>query len=159
GRHRSESRKRRLPRIGIEPMRTTPRILIVDDEPNVRLMFRTTLQPSGYRVGEAEDGVSALEQLGDGPVDLVLLDLQMPRLGGMDGLRRMREHGDETPVIIVTAHGSIPDAVEAMRLGAIDFLSKPVTPEALRRIVGEVIARHEESEPLSAPRTDRSTAT
>jgi DNA-binding response OmpR family regulator len=127
----------------------TPRpiqILIVDDEPNVRLVFRTTLESAGYRVAEAEDGVMALEMLEAASPDLVLLDLRMPRVDGMEVLRRLRDSGNEVPVVIVTAHGSVPDAVEAMKLGAIDFLSKPLNPDLLRGVVHEVIVRHAGSE-------------
>ena len=122
------------------------RILIVDDEPNVRLMFRTTLASTGAEIAVAEDGEVALERLEGSPFDLVLLDLKMPGLDGMETLRRLRDIGDDTPVVIVTAHGDVPHAVEAMKLGAIDFLSKPLSPDALRRVVGEVLERHDESE-------------
>jgi DNA-binding response OmpR family regulator len=131
------------------------RILIVDDEPNVRLGFCTALATAGYEVDEAADGQEALDRLEQSPVRLVLLDLRMPGLDGMEVLRRLREGGNDVPVVIITAHGSIPDAVAAMKLGAIDFLTKPLTPKDLRQVVGEVLARHaqpEEAEPiLSAP--------
>ena len=127
------------------------RILIVDDEPNVRLGFRTALETAGYVVHEAADGMDALDQLERSSVTLVLLDLQMPLLGGMDVLRRLREAGNAVPVVIVTAHGSIPDAVAAMKLGAIDFLSKPLTPTELRRVVQEVVARHADPEAEPEP--------
>ena len=120
-------------------------ILIVDDEPNVRLVFRTALESVGYTVAEAEDGASALEWLARSPTDLVLLDLQMPGVGGMEVLRRLRDAGNDVPVVIVTAHGSIPDAVQAMKLGAIDFLTKPLNPEPLRHVVASVIRRHARS--------------
>ena len=122
------------------------KILIIDDEPNIRLVFRTTLERPGCEVVEAKDGEEALELLKEVRPALVILDLQMPRMGGMELLRRLREAGDETPVIIVTAHGSIPDAVAAMRLGAIDFLTKPMSTETLRAVVGQVLARHAEPE-------------
>lgn len=131
----------------------TSRILIVDDEPNVRLVFRTALEACGYVVAEADDGVTALERLAAAPADLVLLDLQMPRVGGMEVLRRLRESGNDVPVAIVTAHGSIPDAVAAMKLGAIDFLTKPLSPEPLRQVVRDVIERH--SARKSGPSLDR----
>lgn len=123
------------------------KILVVDDEPNVRLVFRTALESEGYRVDEAADGESALVWLGRTPCDVVLLDLQMPGLGGMEVLRRLRDEGVDVPVVVVTAHGTIPDAVEAMKLGAIDFLSKPLTPDVLRRVVAEVIDRHAPAAP------------
>lgn len=120
------------------------RVLIVDDEPNVRLVLGTALSSVGYEVVDAEDGAKAIQCLGSsGPsFDLVLLDLQMPKVDGMEMLSRLREVGNTVPVVILTAHGSIPEAVTAMKLGAIDFLTKPITPEALRRVVAEVIARH-----------------
>ncbi|MDB5352169.1 MAG: response regulator with CheY-like receiver, AAA-type ATPase, and DNA-binding domain [Planctomycetota bacterium] len=132
-------------------MNTPLRILIVDDEPNVRLMFRTSLEQAGYALEEAIDGEDALERHREAPADLILLDLQMPRLDGMATLRRLRDEGQNVPVVIVTAHGSIPDAVAAMRLGAIDFLSKPLTPETLRKVVSEVVRRHTPPVPRLAP--------
>jgi DNA-binding response OmpR family regulator len=129
-------------------------ILIVDDEPHVRLGFRTALETSGYAVDEAEDGPSALDRLERSPASLVLLDLKMPGLDGMEVLRRLRETGNGVPVVIITAHGSIPDAVAAIKLGAIDFLSKPLTPKDLRRVVAEVLARHAKPEPVSEPIQD-----
>ncbi len=120
------------------------RVLIVDDEPNVRLMLETALTSVGYDVEAAADGQSALETLTTraSAFDMVLLDLLMPRMDGMELLRQLRAVGNVIPVVILTAHGSIPEAVEAMKLGAIDFLAKPVTPDALRRVVAEVIERH-----------------
>jgi two-component system, OmpR family, phosphate regulon response regulator OmpR len=123
-------------------MSDAPLVLVVDDEPSIRLMFRTALQTAGYLASEASGGSSALVWLREKSADLMLLDLKMPGMDGMETLRRMRERGDETPVVIITAHGSIPDAVAAMKLGAVDFLPKPVTPERLRQVVAEVIARH-----------------
>ena len=75
-------------------------------------------------------------------MDLILLDLRMPLLDGLETLRHLRQIGDDTPVIIVTAYGTVPDAVEAMKLGAIDLLSKPLTPVDLRRVVSDVVERH-----------------
>ena len=123
----------------------TPRILIVDDEANVRLMLRTTLESSGYEVREAADGPGALGHLRMSQCDLIVLDLRMPGIDGMETLRCLRGEGDGTPVVMLTAHGSIPDAVTAMRLGAIDFLTKPITPQALRAVIADVIHRQVES--------------
>jgi DNA-binding response OmpR family regulator len=116
------------------------RILIVDDEPNVRLVFRTALEATGYLVTEAADGDAALAQLRKLPTDLILLDLKMPVMDGMETLQRLRDTGNETPVVVVTAHGSVPDAVAAMKLGAVDFLPKPVSPGTLRAVVAGVCA-------------------
>jgi DNA-binding NtrC family response regulator len=138
-------------------MDATQRILIVDDEPNVRLMLLTALESVGYEVVEAADGEAALERLRDsnaGPAfDLILLDLLMPKMDGMELLRRLRAQDCLVPVVILTAHGSIPEAVEAMKLGAIDFLAKPLTPDALRCVVAEVIDR--DSGPPSVPLVPR----
>jgi DNA-binding NtrC family response regulator len=117
-------------------------ILIIDDEPNLRLVFRTSLESDGYRVAEAGDGEEALKRLQRFPADVVLLDLLMPGLGGIEILRRIRAAGNSVRVVIITAHGGVPDAVSAMKLGVIDFLSKPITPEALRGVVGKVLRRH-----------------
>jgi len=115
--------------------------LIVDDETNVRLVLQTAPASAGYAVIEAEDGQAALKRLRDTPCSLILLDLKMPKMNGMELLRRLRSEGNTVPVVMLTAHGSIHDAVEAMKLGAIDFLTKPITPDALRRAVAEVIDR------------------
>lgn len=123
-------------------MSESKRILIVDDEPNIRLVFRTALGSCNDSVATAGDGETALRWVEESPVDLILLDLHMPGMDGMEVLRRLREAGNNVPVIIVTAHGSVPHAVEAMKLGAIDFLTKPIAPEALREVVADVLARH-----------------
>jgi DNA-binding response OmpR family regulator len=119
-------------------------ILIVDDEPNVRLMLRTTLETADYRVIEVADGLAALAQLRQTSCDLILMDLRMPEVDGMWALYRLRERGDASPVVFLTAHGSLPDAVTAMKLGACDFLAKPATPEALRAVVAAVIRRNQD---------------
>jgi DNA-binding response OmpR family regulator len=130
-------------------------ILIVDDEPHVRLGFRTTLETVGYAVEEAADGETALARLEQPPsLNLVLLDLLMPGPDGLEVLSRLRDAGNGVPVVIVTAHGTIPDAVKAIKLGAIDFLSKPLTPTDLRRTVGEVLARHAGPGPAPERRPD-----
>jgi DNA-binding NtrC family response regulator len=128
-------------------MSASKRLLIVDDEPNIRLMLRTTLESNDYLVATAEDGDTALKWLEADSFDLVLLDLQMPRLDGMQVLEQLREAGNNVPVVIITAHGSVPNAVKAMKLGAIDFLAKPMAPEPLRKLVAEVLARHDEPDP------------
>lgn len=128
-------------------MSIVKRILIVDDEPNIRRVFRASLESAGYRVDEARDGEEALLWVQGSTPDLILLDLQMPNIGGMEVLESLRTTGYDIPVVIVTAHGSIPDAVAAMKLGAIDFLAKPLTPDVLRRTVAEVVGRHSAAAP------------
>jgi DNA-binding response OmpR family regulator len=115
--------------------------MVVDDDPDVQLMARTTLEVDGCEVIGATDGEAALEALRATPVDLILLDLRMPLLDGLETLRHLRQIGDDTPVIIVTAYATVPNAIEAMKLGAIDLLSKPLTPPDLRRVVSDVVER------------------
>jgi DNA-binding NtrC family response regulator len=125
------------------------RILIVDDEPNVRLNYRVTLETEGFEVREASDGGAALRELDGKDFDLAILDMRMPEMDGLELLERMRERKIQTPVVIITAYGDIPHAVRAMKLGAIDFLQKPLTPEVLRSIVGEILGRHAKPPPAS----------
>jgi FixJ family two-component response regulator len=118
------------------------RILIVDDEPNVRLSYRVTLETEGLAVCEADCAARALEQFETHHFDLAILDMRIPEMDGLDLLAEMRNRGLKTPTVIITAYGDIPHAVRAMQLGAIDFLQKPLTPEALRNLVAEILARH-----------------
>ena len=118
------------------------RILVVDDEPNVRLNYRVTLETEGLAVCEADGAAKALEQFDAHHFDLAILDMRMPEMDGLDLLAEMRQRGLNTPTVIITAYGDIPHAVRAMQLGAIDFLQKPLTPEALRTLVAEILARH-----------------
>lgn len=118
-------------------------ILVVDDEPNVRLNYRVTLETEGFTVLEANCGAQALEHFGNNHFELAILDLRMPEMDGLELLAEMRKRGITTPTVIITAYGDIPHAVRAMKLGAIDFLKKPLTPEQLRQITKEVIERHE----------------
>jgi DNA-binding response OmpR family regulator len=118
------------------------KILIVDDETNVRLNYRITLETEGYQISEAASGAIALEELLAGSFDLAILDMRMPGMDGLDLLAKMREVGIGVPAMIVTAYSDVPHAVLAMKLGAIDFLQKPLRPEELRRIVAEIIKRH-----------------
>jgi DNA-binding NtrC family response regulator len=106
-------------------------VLIVDDEKNIRTSLSTTFGLEGYRVKLAENGEQALDEVEQGGVDLILLDLQMPKLDGLGVLQRMRELGHEQPVVFLTAHGSIEKAVKAVRSGAYDFIEKPPHAERI----------------------------
>jgi DNA-binding response OmpR family regulator len=123
------------------------KIIVVDDEPNVRVGYRITLETEGFTVCEAGGAGQALEALDSESFDLALLDIRMPEMDGLDLLAAMRERGLNTPTVIITAYGDIPKAVRAMKLGALDFLEKPLTPEILRNIVGEIFARRMAIEP------------
>jgi DNA-binding response OmpR family regulator len=121
------------------------RILIVDDEPNVRLNYRITLELEGYQVDETGLSTEALKKVKVDKFDLVVLDMRMPRMGGLDLLAAMRAQRVMTPAIIITAFSDVPNAVRAIQLGASDFLQKPLRPEDLRRVVHEVLARNDQS--------------
>jgi CheY-like chemotaxis protein len=116
-------------------------ILVIDDENNIRLMVRLTLQHSGHNVQTAADGVEGLDKFGDGlDWDLVLLDQRMPGMEGIDVLREIRRRDVQARVIMATAFGTIDLAVEAMKIGATDFLRKPFTAETLRGAVEAALA-------------------
>ena len=119
-----------------------PRILVVDDETNVRLNYRVTLETEGYEVVEAASAARALQELVEQSFSLAILDMRLPGMDGLALLAKMREIGNTVPAMIVTAYSDVPHAVQAMKLGAIDFLQKPLRPEDLRRIVAEILNRH-----------------
>jgi DNA-binding response OmpR family regulator len=118
------------------------RILIVDDEDHIRKMMRLTLEAASHQVVEAANGQAGLDAFGDGKGwDLVLLDQRMAGLEGTDVLREVRRRKPDAVVILVTAYASIDLVIEAMHLGATDFLRKPMTPETLRGAVAAAAAR------------------
>lgn len=136
---------------------TPQRILIVDDEPNVRLAYRVTLEAEGVDVEQANGAAQALNKLANAHFDLAILDLRMPEMDGLDLLEEMRKRGHNTPSVIITAYGDVPGAVRAMKLGAIDFLEKPLTPEALRAITLEVFDRHRATPSATRPAVEEDT--
>ena len=115
-------------------------ILVVDDEPAFRLFVSTVLRDAGYEVRAAQNGAEALTLLGARHFHLVLTDLKMPDVSGIEILEAVRRDSPETPVILITAFGTIESAVEATRKGAADYLLKPLKdPEELRRVVGRAL--------------------
>jgi len=120
------------------------RILIIDDEENIRRVTRLTLQTAGYEVGEAADGERGLEAFGDGSSwDAVLLDQRMPGMDGLETLRHIKNRQPEARVIMATAYASIELAVDAMKLGATDFVRKPMTPEIVRNAVSAALSKQQ----------------
>ncbi|MCS6327697.1 MAG: sigma-54-dependent Fis family transcriptional regulator, partial [Nitrospira sp.] len=117
-------------------------ILVVDDEVNIRGALVTLLEKKGHRVRGAGTGEEALEQLEVVPADLVMTDLKMPGIGGMEFLRRLKEKWPETELVVMTAYGSIDTAVEAMRCGAYDYLTKPIDRERFPIVVEKALERH-----------------
>jgi DNA-binding NtrC family response regulator len=110
------------------------RVLVVDDEEVVRLGYRRVLSSDGFRVMAAGNGDEALDLMTGGDrFDVVLLDLRMPGMDGMQVLRTIKQQWPESEVVVVTGHPSIDTAKEAVKLGAYDYLAKPVVPEAVIR--------------------------
>jgi DNA-binding NtrC family response regulator len=116
-------------------------ILIVDDEKNIRLTLSRALETLGVEVDSAQDGEEALAKLKEKEFGLILLDLHMPGVDGMEVLRQVREIRPDIRVVIITAYGTVELAVEAMKLGAVDFVQKPFVPEEIRKMVIRVIDR------------------
>ncbi len=115
------------------------RILVVDDDESLRRVTEVQLEQEGYQVATAPGAFEALAALEKAPYDLVITDLKMPGLSGVDLLRRVRQEYPEVLVIVVTAYGTVESAVEAMKLGAYDYLTKPVNPDALRLMAGRAL--------------------
>jgi len=113
------------------------RILVVDDEPAVQSALSRALTLEHYDVAQAADGVQALERLGSAPYEAVILDIAMPRMDGLEVCRRLREGGDSTPVLMLTARGEVDDRVAGLDAGADDYLVKPF---ALRELLARVRA-------------------
>jgi len=116
-------------------------IVIVDDEPNIGLSLRLILEGEGYRVSISESAAGFNAQRAMGHVDLYLVDLRLADGNGIDLLRSLRQRGDETPVVMISGHGTIRDAVEATRSGAFDFLEKPLARDRVLLVVKNALER------------------
>lgn len=111
------------------------RILVVDDEPIVRISCRRALEPEGYEVAQAENAHAGLEMLAAEKFDLVLTDLKMPGMDGIEFLRNIKLRWPETQVVVVTGYQTIDTAVLSIKLGAYDYVNKPFTPHQLSDVV------------------------
>jgi len=118
-------------------------VLIVDDEPNLRKILSAQLSRDGYEVMTAEDGEQGLALLKEHHIDLVITDLKMPKVDGMTLLRKALELEPELPVVLITAHGTIDTAVEALKSGAFDFVTKPFDKDEVRQIVAKALKTRE----------------
>jgi two-component system, NtrC family, response regulator AtoC len=114
-------------------------VLVVDDEANLRKVLVAQLARDGYEVHSVEDGEAAKEFLGEHHIDLVITDLRMPRCDGMELLRWALADDPERPVVMITAHGTVDTAVEALKLGAFDYITKPFDKDELRQIVAKAV--------------------
>lgn len=113
------------------------KVLVVDDEPNLRKVLSAMLKREGYEVAVAENGLQALVELRKAPPDVVVTDQVMPRMGGLDLLKATLADWPELPVIMITAHGTVDSAVEAIKLGAFDYITKPFDHDELKHVIAK----------------------
>ena len=121
------------------------RILVADDEPDVRSALAERLQWMGHDVITVEDGQAAVTAVDSHTVDLAFLDVSMPRLNGMEALKRIKKRWPNLPVVMLTAYGSIQRAVDAMKEGAVDFITKPFEPGQIDSVVTMALTRREQT--------------
>ena len=113
--------------------------LVVDDEPNLRRVLAAMLKREGYEVTVAEDGVQALAELRKNGADVVVTDQVMPKMDGISLLKAVLADFPEVPVIMITAHGTVDSAVEAIKLGAFDYITKPFEQDELKRVIAKAV--------------------
>ena len=122
------------------------KILVVDDDKNIRRTVSMALESLDYFVHTAFDGKDAMVQLEGDKYDMIITDLKMPGMNGMELLQKAIAKYPEINIVLISAHGTVDNAVEAMKLGAVDFLQKPFTPKELRNLVYNVL----QTEPTEA---------
>lgn len=115
-------------------------ILVVDDDATVRASLARVLAAAGHRVDAVGSGVEAVRRLGSDEFALVVLDLRMPRLGGLTVLQHVQSRHPGVPVVVMTGFPSIENAKESIELGAFDFLLKPLDPDRIRDVVSRALA-------------------
>jgi len=134
------------------------KILVVDDELNMLLVLEAMLKKEKYEVATASDGLEALEILKDGDVAVVVTDLKMPKLDGLGLLSKIENDYPSIPVIVITAHGTITTAVEALKKGAFDYITKPFDQDDLKNVISKAFktkALNENEPALSSDEIDR----
>ncbi len=117
------------------------RIVVADDVEEIRDLCQRALQAQGYRVSTASNGQEAIDLASQHPIDLLITDLRMPRVTGLEAYRRMREVRPELMAIVMTGYGSMESAIEALKLGAYEFLLKPFSPRDLVAAVERTLSR------------------
>ncbi len=127
------------------------RILVVDDDPSMRIALMETVKRLGYTVQGAADGTEALERITRFRPWLVLTDLRMPRLTGLDLIKEMKARAPQTTIVLMTAYGTIETAVEAMKLGASEYLLKPFSMDVLERVIANLKVGREEGFGIGQP--------
>ena len=117
-----------------------PTILIIDDEQGIRTVLKDVLEDEGYDVLLAEDGFQGLSLVENNPVDLVVLDVWLPNMGGIDVLKKLKLDFPTIEVVIISGHANIDIAVKAVKMGAFDFLEKPLSLEKTITVVRNALA-------------------
>lgn len=120
------------------------KVLVVDDEKNITAVIQAILERAGFEVTAFNDPKQALQQIASVQPDLVITDLSMPGIGGMDVLEHCKRHLDSVPVVIITAYGTVESAVTALKLGAFDYVSKPFDQAELLAVAQKAVATHQE---------------
>ncbi len=115
------------------------KILVIDDEPIVRTSCIRSLSPEGYEVKSASSGKEALELLENEPFNLVLLDLKMPDMDGIEVLKKIKDTWPDTKVVMITGYSTVETAVKTLKLGAFSYLEKPFTPDTLLETAKEAL--------------------
>jgi len=119
------------------------KVLVVDDEANLRKVLATMLRRTGYDVTVAADGEQGLAEFQKSGADIVVTDLVMPKVGGMEVLRAVNSSNPDVPVIIITAHGTVDSAVEAIKLGAFDYITKPFDQAEIQSVIAKAARTHD----------------
>ena len=119
------------------------KVLVIDDEANLRKVLAALLRRDGYDVTVAQDGASGLAELEKNGADVVVTDLVMPKMGGMEVLKAVNATAPDVPVIILTAHGTVDSAVEAIKLGAFDYVTKPFDQTELSAAIAKAVRTHD----------------
>jgi DNA-binding NtrC family response regulator len=144
-----------LQQVGIEEYRPPPHILVMDDELSVAKGLEMVLTEEGYEVDLAMTGHDALETFGKKEFDLLVADLRLPDIDGLEVIRAVRERRPQTGVVVITGYASVDSAVESMRLGAFDYLSKPFTEDQIKISIGEALReKHKEQAEKSLARAE-----
>ena len=120
-----------------------PKILVVDDEAAHRKMIKAVLSDEGYEIKQAEDGQAAIDAVEKGFFDLILMDIRMSKVGGIEALNRIKEISPGIPIVIMTAYASVDTAVDALKAGAYDYLTKPLDIDVLKILVQKALRFHQ----------------
>src|ERR1700690_2361543 len=118
-----------------------PKILVIDDEADMRFAVRMLLERSGHTVTEADNGNAALAKIDEGAPDLVLLDMRLPGMDGIQILQKIREKQKDLPIIMVTGYGNVELAEQAIQLGADHYLSKPFHNKELIEVIQQILEK------------------